>query len=336
MSRTSEYPPKRLPRAVGILGGGTIGGGWAARFILNGVDVRVYDPALGAIERVQGILSDARRAYRRLTQAPLPAEGALTVVESIADAVRDVELVQESVPERLELKQQLLAAASRVTAPGALICSSSSGFRPSLLQAEMDHPECLLVAHPFDPVYLLPLVELCAGERTMPQAPVRAAEIYRAMGMHPLLVRKEVDGFIANRLQQAMWREALWLVHNDVATIQDVDDTVRYSFGLRRAIIGPFRMGGATGMRRYMDQWGPTLKWPLTKLTDVPELTDPFLDKLAEQSDAQSKADNLTVSELETKRDDCLVAVLGALRSHRYGAGETVALWERALLDRVP
>ncbi|WP_247445311.1 3-hydroxyacyl-CoA dehydrogenase family protein, partial [Bradyrhizobium sp. 38] len=139
-------------------------------------------------------------------------------------------------------------------------------------------------------------------------------------------------------LQQAMWREALWLVHDDVASLQEIDDAVRYSFGLRRAVVGAFRMGGggAAGMRRFMEQWGSQLKWPLTKFTNVPELTDAFLDRLAEQSDAQVKSDNLTTSELERKRDDCLVAVLAGLRLQRYGAGETVALWERALLDRGP
>ncbi|WP_247341295.1 3-hydroxyacyl-CoA dehydrogenase NAD-binding domain-containing protein [Bradyrhizobium sp. 132] len=338
MSDNSTFLPEKLPRRVGLLGGGTIGGGWAARFILNGVDVRLYDPAPGAVDRVQAILANARRLYRQLTQVPLPAEGALTVVESIAEAVADVDLVQESAPERLELKQQLLAAASRATAPDTLVCSSTSGLRPSLLQADMDHPERLLVAHPFDPVYLLPLVELCAGQRAVPKALARAADIYRAVGMHPLVVRKEVDGFIANRLQQAMWREALWLVHDDVASLQEIDDAVRYSFGLRRAVVGAFRMGGggAAGMRRFMEQWGSQLKWPLTKFTNVPELTDAFLDRLAEQSDAQVKSDNLTTSELERKRDDCLVAVLAGLRLQRYGAGETVALWERALLDRGP
>ncbi|WP_347340186.1 3-hydroxyacyl-CoA dehydrogenase NAD-binding domain-containing protein, partial [Bradyrhizobium brasilense] len=251
--------------------------------------MRLYDPALGAVEGVQRMLADARRAYRRLTDVPLPAEGVLTVVDSIADAVREVDLVQESAPERLEIKRPLLAAAGRAAAQETLICSSTSGFRPSLLQAEVDCPERLLVAHPFNPVYLLPLVELCAGQRTAPETLARAAEIFRSVGMHPLVLRKEIDGFIANRLQEAMWREALWLVHDDVATVQEVDDAIRYSFGLRRAVIGPFRMaGGGRGMRQFMEKWGPSLKSPWTKLTDVPELTGAFLDKLAEQSDAQA------------------------------------------------
>ncbi|MGY3287061.1 hypothetical protein ACVWWP_000128 [Bradyrhizobium sp. LM3.6] len=142
------------------------------------------------------------------------------------------------------------------------------------------------------------------------------------IGMHPLLVRKEVDGFIANRLQEAMWREALWLVHDGSATVQEVDDAVRYSFGLRRAVVGPFRMsGGAAGIRRYLKTWGPMLKWPWTKLTDVPELTDGFLDTLAEQSDAQVKSDNLSESDILAKRDEALVAVLQGLRDQGFGRG---------------
>ncbi|WP_247415262.1 3-hydroxyacyl-CoA dehydrogenase NAD-binding domain-containing protein [Bradyrhizobium sp. 159] len=337
MPESLTSPSERRPRAVGLLGGGVVGSGWAARFILNGVDVRLYGPSPGAVERVQRLLAKVRRAYLRLTQVPLPAEGTLTLVESVADAVRDVELVQESAPERLDLKQQLLAVASRAAAPGTLICSSTSGFRPTLLQSDVEHPERLLVAHPFNPVYLLPLVELCAGQRTVPGSLVRAAEIYQSVGMHPLVVRKEVDGFIANRLQEAMWREALWLVHNDVANVQEVDDAVRYSFGLRRAVIGPFRIGGgAIGMRRYMEQWGPMLKRPWTELTKVPELTEAFLEKLAEQSDAQAATENLTPAELEEKRDDGLVAVLRGLRAQGYGAGETLARWERGLRDHAP
>lgn len=337
MPESSKSRSDSRPRTVGLLGAGLIGGGWAARFILNGVDVRLYGPSAGAIERVQKILVKARRAYRHLTEAPLPREGALVVVESPSEAVRDVELVQESAPERLEVKRQLLAEASRAAAAETLICSSTSGLRPSLLQEEMEHPERLLVAHPFNPVYLMPLVELCGGQRTTPETLARAAAIYQTVGMHPLVVRKEVEGFIANRLQEAMWREALWLVHDGVATVDEVDDAVRYSFGLRRAVLGPFRIGGgAAGMRRYMEQWGPMLKCPWTRLTDVPELTDAFLDRLAEQSESQARIEKLNFAELEEKRDDCLVSVLQALRAQHYGAGETLARWEQGLRDRAP
>jgi carnitine 3-dehydrogenase / betainyl-CoA thioesterase len=325
---------EKRPSTIGLLGGGVIGGGWAARFILNGVDVRLYDPAPNAVESVQKVLANARRAFRKLTMVPLPPEGALTVVESVADAVRGVDLVQESAPERLELKQQLLATASGAATPGTLICSSTSGFRPSLLQAEMGNPECFLVAHPFQPVYMLPLVELCAGERTVPDAMERAAAIYRAIGMHPLVVRKEVDGFIANRLQDAISREALWLVHDDLATLEEIDDAVRYSWALRRAAIGSYRMAnGGAGMRHGIEQWA--FKWPWSRLTDKPEMGSAFLNKVAVQADALAKADPLSIP-VEHKRDDLLVALLQGLRSERYGPGDTLARWEQGLRARAP
>lgn len=324
---------EKLPRAVGLLGGGVIGSGWAARFLLNGVDVRLYGPSPDAVERVQRTLADARRAYRELTLMPLPPEGSLTVVESVADAVRGVELVQESAPERLELKQQLLAAASRVAAHGTLICSSTSGFRPSLLQAEMDRPECLLVAHPSQPVYLLPLIELCAGERTAPEALERATTIYEAIGMYPLIVRQEVDGFVANRLRDAILSEALWLVHDDVATLQGIDDAVRYSWALRHAAMGPFRMaGGGKDVRQNIEQWA--FKWPWSRF-ERPDINRAFLEKAAEQADAFVKSDPLDIP-TDQKRDDLIVALLHALRSQGYGPGETVARWERSLRDRIP
>ncbi|WP_271619406.1 3-hydroxyacyl-CoA dehydrogenase NAD-binding domain-containing protein [Bradyrhizobium sp. CCBAU 51745] len=339
MSDASMLVSERRPREVGLLGSGVIGSGWAARFILNGVDVRMHGRSPGALQRVQEKLAKARRAYRRLSQAPLPSEGSLTVVNSLADAVHGVDLVQESVPERLEVKQQLFAEVSRVVGPETLICSSTSGLVPSLLQAKMGYPESLLVAHPFNPVYLVPLVELCAGQRTAPAALARAAEIYRAIGMHPLVVRKEVDGFIANRLQTAAWREALWLVHDDLATVQEIDDAVRYSFGLRGAVFGPFGTyfvgSGQKSFRSFFEKWGPGRK-SSSKLEEIPEYTDAFLDKLTEQSDAQDQLENLTISEFEQNLDDGIVAVLKGLRSLNYGAGETLLRWEEGLRDRVP
>jgi len=325
------------PTAVGLLGGGVIGAGWAARFLLNGVDVRLYDPAPDAGRRLEEMLANARRAYRRLTLTPLPAEGRLTVVDALEAAVAGVDLVQESTPERLELKQRLLAAVSRAAGPETIICSSTSGLRPSQLQADMTQPERLAVGHPFNPVYLLPLVEVCGGAQTAPETLDRAEALYASVGMHPLRVRTEIDGFIADRLLEALWREALWLVHDDVATVEEVDDAIRYGAGLRWAIMGTFLTyriaGGQSGMRHFMEQFGPALSAPWTKLVDVPELTPSFLDKLDAQSDAQ--ADGLSVGELERLRDDCLVAILQGLRTHDTASGRTLAGWEQGLLARV-
>ena len=325
-------PADRGP--VGLLGGGVIGGGWAARYLLSGIDVRIYDPAPDAARRVQDVLDGARRSLHRLTLAPLPPEGSLTFVDSVQEAAADVTIVHESVPERLNLKQQLLRDASRASGPKTLICSSTSGLRPSQLQAGMDHPESFTVAHPFNPVYLLPLVELSGGARTAAATLERAAQWFAGVGMHPLRVRVEIDGFLADRLLEAMWREALWLVHDGVATVEEVDDAVRYGAGLRMALMGQYLTyriaGGEEGMRHFMSQFGPALKWPWTKLTDVPELSDEFLDRLEAQSDAQARG--RSIAELERMRDDCLVALLQGLRAHEQGAGATLARWERELM----
>lgn len=320
--------------AVGLLGGGVIGGGWAARYLLNGIDVRLYDPASDAGPRLDQMLAAARRALRRLTLAPLPPEGALTVVDTLEAAVAGVSVVHESAPERLELKQGLLAQASRAAAPETLICSSTSGLLPSRLQADMKHPERFTVAHPFNPVYLLPLVELCGGVRTAAQTLQRVGEWLAGVGMYPLPVRVEIDGFLADRLLEAQWREALWLVHDGVATVREVDDALRYGSGLRAALMGPFLTyriaGGEQGMRHFMAQFGPALQWPWSKLTDVPELTAEFVDSIAAQSDAQ--AQGRSIPELERMRDDCLVAVLQGLRACDEGAGAVLAQWERGLM----
>ena len=323
---------------AGLLGGGVIGGGWAARLVLAGVDVALYDPSPDA-ERVVGeMLANARRALRRLTLAPLPEEGTLTVVDSPEAAVAGAQFVQESAPEREPLKRELLARASRAAEADALFASSTSGLLPTRLAADMAYPERFTVGHPFNPVYLLPLVEVCGGERTAPATVARAAELYTSLGMRPLIVRREVDAFVADRLMEALWREALWLVADDVATVAEIDDAIRFGAGLRWSSMGTFLTyriaGGEAGMRHFMAQFGPALQLPWTKLTDVPELTEELLDKLVAQSDDQ--AGGAGTRELERLRDDCLVAVMQGLRAQDYGAGAALAAWERLLHARAP
>jgi carnitine 3-dehydrogenase len=332
----------RLPRRAALLGSGVIGGGWAARLMLSGVDVALYDPAPEAGEIARAALERAERAWRRLTLASPPAPGTLTLVDTVAEAVAGAELVQESAPERESLKIDLLAKACDAAPADAIIASSTSGLLPTRISSGMAHPERFLVAHPFNPVYLLPLVELCGGSSTSPETIERAASLYRAVGMHPLVVRHEIDGFIADRLLEAVWREALWLVHDGVATAEEIDDALRYGPGLRWSTMGTFLIyrlaGGDAGMRHFMAQFGPTLKLPWTKLTDVPELDDELLDTLVAQSDAQ--AAGRSIEELARIRDDCLVAVLSGLRGQSWGAGVDVAAteqrWQRAAPVPVP
>ncbi len=327
---------QHLPASAALLGGGVIGGGWAARLTLAGVNVALFDPAPDAIELANAQIERARRAWRRLTIAPLPPAGTLTLAETVEQAVDGAELIQESAPEREELKRALLAEASRAADPDAIIATSTSGLLPTRLAAEMERPERLVVGHPFNPVYLLPLVEVCGGRQTSPATVQRATAIYRALGMRPLVVGTEIDGFIADRLMEALWREALWLVADDVATAEEIDDAIRFGAGLRWASMGTFLTyrlaGGQAGMRHFMAQFGPALQLPWTKLTDVPQLDDELLDKVVEQSDAQARG--RTIEELTQIRDDCLVSVMLGLKGERFGAGEDVARVEQELLDR--
>jgi len=323
-------------RRVGLLGGGVIGGGWAARFLLHGVDVHLFDPDPSAAGTVERTVIDARWALGRLLTSPLPAEGSLVVVSSPQEAAAGVDFVQESAPERLELKRHLLAAADEVADPTVVLASSTSGLRPSALRSGLRHPQRLVVGHPFNPVYLLPLVEVCGGDPSTDAAVQRAVAVYRSVGMHPLELAVETDGFVADRLLEALWREALWLVHDGVATTSQIDDAIRYGPGLRWSVMGSFLTyrlaGGEAGMRHFLEQFGPALQLSWTKLMDVPDLDADLIDRIVEQSDAQ--ADGRSISELAARRDDCLVAVLQALRGLGWGAGEVVARHDRALEAR--
>ncbi|HVE18396.1 MAG TPA: 3-hydroxyacyl-CoA dehydrogenase NAD-binding domain-containing protein, partial [Ilumatobacteraceae bacterium] len=322
---------------IGLLGGGVIGGGWAARFLLNGHDVVMFDPDPEAPRKVGEVLANARRANAKLTRAPWPAEGKLQIVTAVEEAVDGAYFVQESAPERLELKQQLFATASRVAGADVVFGSSTSGLLPTEMQRDMAHPERLVVGHPFNPVYLMPLVEVCGGAQTSETTKQQAAEMYRSVGMQPLILSKEIDGFVADRLMEALWREALWLVNDGVATAAEIDDAMRFGPGLRWSFMGTFLIyriaGGEAGMRHFMAQFGPALKWPWTKLMDVPELTDELLDRICSQSDDQVdlQTPGLSIRELEALRDDCLVEVMHGLRNRGFAAGKTLADFEQSL-----
>jgi carnitine 3-dehydrogenase len=319
-------------KKAAILGGGVIGGGWLARLIENGVEVSVYDPDRQAERKLGAVLANAERAYARLTMAPRGAKGAWALAGSVAEAVAGAELIVEAVPERIDIKRRVYAEVESANAAG-IIASSTSGIMPSDLQAEMAHPERLIVAHPFNPVYLLPLVELVAGAKTDPVRIDWAKEFYAGLGMHPLHCRVEIEGFLSDRLQEALWREALWLLHDKVATAEEIDAAIAYGPGLRWAQMGTMQTfhlaGGEGGMRAMLAMFGPCLKWPWTKLMDVPELTPEFIDLIGDQCEAQSGG--LTPGDLETIRDDNLIAIMQTLKANDWGAGKTLAAYERKL-----
>ena len=309
---------------VAIVGGGVIGGGWAARFLLNGWNVRFFDPDPEAERKTEAVLANARRALPGLTDMALPEEGSLTFCKSIAEAVNDATLIIEAVPERLDVKHAVYAEIEAANTSG-IIASSTSGIMPSDLQSKLKQPERLIVAHPFNPVYLLPLVELVAGKKTDAAKIEQAKEIYTSIGMHPLHCRVEIEGFLSDRLQEALWREALWLLKDEVATAEELDAAIAYGPGLRWAQMGTMQTfhlaGGEGGMRAMLAMFGPCLKWPWTKLMDVPELTDEFVEMVGDQCDTQSG--ELSPRDLERVRDENLVGIIRALRANNWGAGAT-------------
>jgi carnitine 3-dehydrogenase len=312
-------------RQIGLIGGGVIGAGWAARFALAGYDVCLFDPDPAAGRKVAAVLANARRAQQRLLGALLPPEGRVTIAATLAEAVAGADFIQESLPEIEELKQRVLREIEAAARPDTVIGSSTSGLLPTRLQAGMAHPERFVVGHPFNPVYLLPLVEVCGGEATSQATRDLATALYTACGMQPLQVRVEIDGFIADRLLEALWREALWLVNDGVATTAEIDDAIRYGAGLRWSFMGTFLTyrlaGGEAGMRHFLAQFGPALKLPWTKLVAC-ELTDELTDRVAAQSDEQ--AGGIGLREYEAKRDDCLVDVMTALAANDFAAGATL------------
>ena len=317
-------PP--IPERVAIVGCGVIGAAWASRMLLRGVDVALTDPAPGAEAEVRRVLDRAIAAWDQLG-LPTDRRGRLTMASSVAEAVDGVGFVQESVPERAELKASVLAAVEAACPPDAVIASSTSGIRPTELQRTMTGPERLVVGHPFNPVYLLHLVEVVGGQATSHDSIDRAMTVYASLGMKPLHVRVEIDAFIADRLLEAVWREALWLIEDGVATTAEIDEAITHGFGLRWAQMGLFETyrtaGGPGGFRHFIEQFGPALQWPWTRLTDVPDFTPDLVDTIVAQSDAQSG--HHEHGELERVRDRNLVGILRVLEEHRWGAGTTLA-----------
>ena len=322
-----------MTKTCAIIGGGVIGGGWAARFLLAGWDVNVFDPDPQAERKIGEVLSNARHALPMLYDIALPPEGKLTFCATMAEAVGSADWIQESVPERRDIKHRVFADIQAHAPDTALIGSSTSGFKPSELQEGAKNPAQIFVAHPFNPVYLLPLIELVPSVQTSQDVQTRASQVLRDIGMYPLLVRKEIDAHIADRFLEAVWREGLWLIKDGIATTEEIDNAIRYGFGLRWAQMGLFETyriaGGEAGMAHFISQFGPCLQWPWTKLMDVPELTDELTQMIADQSDAQSGQHS--IRELERIRDNNLVAMMRALKQQDQAAGALLNTHEAAL-----
>lgn len=304
-------------KRVAVIGAGTIGASWAAYFLSRGLDVVASDPAPAGEEFARQYVIDAWPTLERLGgMAPGARPDALRFERDPEKAVIGAEFVQENGPEREDLKIALFAELDRVLPPETIIASSSSGLLISRVQSTCRHPERCVLGHPFNPPHLIPLVEVVGGRKTSPQAIEGALTFYRQIGKHPIHIKKEVRGHVANRLQAALWREAVHLVAEGVASVADVDAAITYGPGLRWPIFGPhltFHLaGGAGGAEHFMKHLlGPMLSW--WEDLGSPQMTSEVQRKIIDG--VTDEAAGRSIAELAAQRDRCLIGILAALKN---------------------
>lgn len=297
---------------IACVGAGTIGGGWVAYFLARGLRVRVWDPSPTAAQKLAGLIDDAWPALTALGLAEGADPNAWSVHTNLTETLEGIAFVQESAPEDLDMKQRLLTDVVAAAEPDAIIASSTSGYSMTEMAEQIDDVGAarLVVGHPFNPPYLIPLVEVVGGEQTDAGTVDWAAHWYRRIGKSVIRMEREVPGFIANRLQEALWREALHMVDNGEATVEQVDRSITDGPGLRWPLQGPMMTfhlaGGPAGMRHMLEQFGPSLKSPWTRL-EAPELTDQLREGVI--SACEVEAGRSTHSDLVRARDASIIAI---------------------------
>lgn len=301
-------------RAVTCVGAGVIGGGWAAYFLARGHDVTAWDPGPDAEARLRAVVDLAWPALVEVGLAEGASRERLRFEPDLARACAGADVVQESAPEDLELKVRLLADLDAVTPPHVVVASSTSGYPMSEMQVGCHHRDRMVVGHPFNPPYLIPLVEVVGGQGTTAETVAWASAFYRACGKTVVTMDREVPGFVANRLQEALWREALHMVQAGEATVEQIDTSIVAGPGLRWPVQGPlltFHLaGGQGGMAHMLDHFGPSLLSPWTRLV-APELTPELRDAVV--AGVAAEAGDRTIDDLVAERDAGIIAVQRAL-----------------------
>ena len=300
---------------VTSIGAGPIGAGWAAHFLARGYDVCAYIHDPKERESFDAILDTAWISLSALGLEKGAARDRLSVTSNLNMAVQDTDFIQESAPERIEIKQALYKTLGEIVPSHVVIGSSTSGLTMTDIQQNCATPERCVIGHPFNPPYLLPLVEIVGGKQTSPDAVAWAGKFYETAGKSPLIMKKEIPGFVATRLQEALWREALHMVANGEATPADIDNALMNGPAPRMAVQGQcmaFHVAcGEGGMATNLDQFGPALKLPWTRL-EAPELTQELRDRMVEGCNAIAGTQRF--EDMAAKRDAQIVAVLRAIR----------------------
>jgi carnitine 3-dehydrogenase len=310
-------------KTVGILGTGVIGGGWALHFLRKGFDVVAFDPAPDAQDRLRRMVERNWPTLERLGLSEGASKRRLRFADSLEAMTGQVQFIQESAPENLEAKQDLYKTLGEITSPDTILCSSTSGFAMSDIQKKCSAPQRTVVGHPFNPPYLVPFMEVVGGRGSDPEIVDKTAEFFEASGKKVIRMQRELPGFIANRLQEALWREALHMVAEGEATVEEIDASIAYGPGLRWAIMGPcltFHMaGGEGGMGHMLDHFGPALEEPWTRLK-APELTSALRDRMVEG--CEKAARGRSTDDLIRERDECLIRIMNVLDDYRASGQE--------------
>jgi ketoreductase RED1 len=301
-------------RTVTVVGAGVIGASWAALFLAHGLSVTVSDPQSGVQEAVRAHIAEAAPALAALGLDTTDLTARLAFEPDLATAVREADLVQENGPERLDVKHAMWRTIEANAPAGALFATSTSGIPATEIATVLEAPERLVVGHPFNPPHLVPLVEVVPGERTSAETADRARRFYHALGKRPQVLRKEVPGFVANRLQSAIFRECVHLVSEGVVTMQELDDIVTSSIGQRWAVAGPFRSfhlgGGEGGLAHFMDHLGVGMESRWAAMAEEKVAFDEPTKRLLTE---QAKDFGGTIDELAAERDRKQIALMRAL-----------------------
>ena len=295
-------------KKIAVIGTGVIGAGWIIRCLAHNKIVHAYDKD---IRLKKNLIAEIKRTWpsvKKLFNKKKLNLKNFKYFTSIEKALKDVDLIQECVSENYTLKTKLMSTIGRYAKPNAIIASSSSGLLPTRIYSKCKNPERTMIAHPFNPVYLLPAVEIVPGKKTSKKFLEKAKKFYNSISMNPIMVKHELPGYLSDRLQEALWREGLHIIREGHATTEDLDRAIEDGPGLRWSLMGTFLTfhlaGGKAGMRHMLEQFGPALKLPWTKLK-APTLSKKLIDRLVEGTKKQSKGKSVT--KISNIRDEYLV-----------------------------
>jgi 3-hydroxyacyl-CoA dehydrogenase len=304
-------------RRIAIVGTGVIGASWAAQYLARGFDVIATDPGPNAEANLRKYIDDAWTVLNSIGLSPGASRDRLEFTTDMKKALAKADFVQENGPERVDFKIKLYADMDAVTPPDSLIASSSSTLTMSVVQSKCEHPERCVIGHPFNPPHVIPLVEVVGGAKTSPAAIEKALAFYKSIGKQAILLRKEVPGHVANRLQSALYREVLYLIEQGVLSVADADDAVSWGPGLRWGVMGPslqFHLGGgAGGIQHFIDHLLPAME-PLWKVLGTPGLTPEFKQRLADG--VREEAAGRSVAELAEAENEVIVGLLALRAEH--------------------